>query len=147
MFINDFWNKNGFQMLQIKFYECKNNTNNNKCKSQDEINEYLSLQEISLYYIDTFVKTTQFKHPFQQGIKEVFYYVSNLYTFYLTNYIAHLEMHNDDGFFFSTNHVTDTFKVENLRELTILQKSEHNIQFSLIILKKCTIENIIKYRI
>ena len=56
-------------------------------------------------------------------------------------------MHNDDGFFFSTNHVTDTFKVENLRELTILQKSEHNIQFSLIILKKCTIENIIKYRI
>ena len=26
LYINDFWNNDGFQMLQIKFYECKNTT-------------------------------------------------------------------------------------------------------------------------
>ena len=52
-------------------------------------------------------------------------------SFYLTNYIAHLEMHNDDSFFLSTNHVTDTFKVENLRELTILQKSDFFAQYTI----------------
>ena len=124
LYINDFWNNDGFRMLQVKFYECKNTTERNNCKPQEYIDKYLKLQEISLYYIDNFVKTTNYRKPFERGMKEVFYYVSNSYTFYLTNYIHHLEVHSDDGLLFTTNHIKDSFKVDYLRDLTIYQKSD-----------------------
>ena len=112
LYINDFWNNDGFQMLQIKFYECKNTTKKHNCKPQEYIDKYLRLQEISLYYIDNFIKTTNYNNPFERGMKEVFYYVSNNFTFYLTNYIHHFEIHSDDGLLFTSDHIKDSFKVD-----------------------------------
>ena len=96
----------------------------NNCKPQEYIDKYLRLQEISLYYIDNFIKTTNYNNPFERVMKEVFYYVSNNFTFYLTNYIHHFEIHSDDSLFFTSDHIKDSFKVDYLRDLTIYQKSE-----------------------
>ena len=131
LFINDFWNNDGFQMIQVKFMECQNTTEDQSCKSQEEINQYLKLQEISLYYIDNFVETTSYEEPFKKGIREVFYYISNDYTFYLTNYIQHLQIVSDDGLLFITKKVKDTFIVDNMRDLTNYQKTQYFASYTI----------------
>ena len=54
LYINEFWGNNGFQMLQIKFYDCVNTTEKQDCASTEVIDEYLHLTDLSLYKLTKF---------------------------------------------------------------------------------------------
>ena len=126
LYINEFWGNNGFQMLQIKFYDCVNTTEKQDCASTEVIDEYLHLTDLSLYYMDTFIRTRNYKNPYEKGIRETFYYVSNEFTVSLTEYIRHMEIVSDDGLLFTTNNVMDHFKLDSMVENTIYQRDSLN---------------------
>ena len=122
IFIRDFWGSDGFQMLQIKFYDCKNSSTSQNCAPQEEIDKYLGLTEVSLFTVDNLVKTRDYKHPYERTVKEKFYYVSNNFQVSITEYLKHLTIISDDGLLFTTNKTIDMFQHDYLMDYTIYQR-------------------------
>ena len=131
LYVNEFWGNDKFQMIQIKIYDCQNSTTKHNCASQEEIDSFLGLTEMSVLMVDTLIQTRDYKNPFQRGIKEKFYYVSNKFQVSITEYIQHLEIISDDGLLFTTNESNDTFKIDSLIDYTIYQRdSKTMVSFS-----------------
>lgn len=131
IYVNEFWGNDQFQMIQIKIYDCQNSTTKQNCASQEEIDSFLNLTEMSILMVDNLIQTRDYKNPFQRGIKEKFYYVSNKFQVSITEYIKHLEIVSDDGLLFTTNESNDTFKIDSLIDYTIYQRdSKTMISFS-----------------
>lgn len=131
LYVNEFWGNDKFQMIQIKIYDCQNSTTKQNCASQEEIDSFLGLTEMSVLMVDTLIQTRDYKNPFQRGIKEKFYYVSNKFQVSITEYIQHLEIISDDGLLFTTNESNDTFKIDSLIDYTIYQRdSKTMVSFS-----------------
>ena len=132
LYINEFWGNDGFQMLQVKFYDCRNGTSNITCAPEETIDEYLRLTDLSLFIIDNYITTRDYKHPFRRGPVEKFYYVSRNFQVSLTEYIRHFEVISDDGLLFTTENKQETFKLDNMVDYTIYQReSETFVSFSI----------------
>ena len=124
IYLEEFWGHHNFRMLQIKFYDCVNSTNNNDCASQETIDSFLNLSTLSYYIIDNYVRTNNYKNPFQRALKEYFFYVSNKFLLSLTQYFHHSEIYTDDGFIFTTNNQISSFKIDSMVENTIFNRSD-----------------------
>lgn len=132
IFIREFWGNNGFQMLQVKFYDCKNTSTKQNCASQEEIDSFLKLTDLSFYTIDNFIKTRDYKNPFERGLIEKFYYVSKNFQVSITEYIRHLEVLSDDGLLFTTNKTISSFKIDNIIDYNLNERqSESFVSFSI----------------
>ena len=119
IYLNEYWGNNGFQMLQIKFYDCVNTDeyvikNNITCASEEILKENLNLADLSLYFIDTFISTNNYKNPFQRGIHEYFYDVSKNFLLTLTQYYNHIEINDDSGLIFTTSNKINSFKLSDM---------------------------------
>ena len=119
IYLNEYWGNNGFQMLQIKFYDCVNTNdyvieNNITCASEEILKENLNLADLSLYFIDTFISTNNYKSPFQRGIHEYFYDVSKNFILTLTQYYNHIEINDDSGLIFTTSNKINSFKLSDM---------------------------------
>ena len=119
IYINEYWGNDGFQMLQIKFYDCVQTNeyvieNNITCASEEILKKNLNLADLSLYFINTFISTNNFKSPFQRGVHEYFYDVSKNFLLTLTQYYNHIEIDDDSGFIFSTSNKINSFKLSDI---------------------------------
>ena len=110
IYLKEFWGNNGFQMLQIKFYECKNTSESQKCATEERMLNALSHSEVSIYLIDNYVRTNNYKKPFERGIREIFSEVSINFLVSLTQYYHHTQIISDNGIIFTTNSKIDGFK-------------------------------------
>ena len=119
IFINEFWGNNNFHMLQVKFSDCRNSSSDSSCAPQTEIDEALRLTELTFYTVDTFIKTRDYMHPFERGIQEKFFYVSNQFQVSITEYIRHLDVISDDGLLFTTNKQLNSFKIDSIIDYMI----------------------------
>ena len=114
IYINEFWGNINFHMLQLRFFECQNTTNYNNCKSHDEIIKYLNYKTLSIYIVDNYVSTQNYKNPFARGLKEYFFYITPTHTLSLTQYIHHVIVKSDDGFIFTTNKKQNAFQLHDM---------------------------------
>jgi hypothetical protein len=118
-------------MIQIRFSECQNTTNNTNCKSHDEIIKYLNYTTLSIYIVDNYVSTQNYKKPFAKGLKEYFFYITPTHTLSLTQYIHHVIVKSDDGLIFTTNKKQNAFQLHDMINHDIsYRNSESFIDFS-----------------
>ncbi len=101
LFVNEFWGKDGFQMLQIKIYNCTTIAENkNECSSNKVIKQKLESSIVSYYTLKNYIDTNNYKNPYVRGLQETFYYVSYNRYVSATEYLKHVQVHSDIGFLF-----------------------------------------------
>ena len=102
LFINEFWGHEGFQMLQVKVYNCQAIAQNeSECASFDEIKTKLKSPIISYYSLKNYIDTNNYKDPYVRGLQETFYYVSYKKYISVTQFLKHVQITSDYGFLFS----------------------------------------------
>ena len=115
MYINEFWGNNGFQMLQMKIYNCTALADNiNECASDDIIKEKLTSPIISYYTLKNSIDTNNYKKPFVNGLQETFYYVSYKKFISVTQYLKHIQIHSDKGLLFSEEEIIEDHTVDSM---------------------------------
>ena len=115
MYINEFWGNNGFQMLQMKIYNCTALADNiNECASDDIIKEKLTSPIISYYTLRNSIDTNNYKKPFVNGLQETFYYVSYKKFISVTQYLKHIQIHSDKGLLFSEEEIIEDHTVDSM---------------------------------
>jgi hypothetical protein len=114
IYLKEFWGNNGFQMIQIKFYECKNTTESQKCATEERLYNALSLTELSIYITDNFIRTNNYKEPFQRGVHEIFSVVSINFLVSITQYYRHSQVESDNGLMFTTSSKINGFKKDEI---------------------------------
>ena len=131
IYINDFWGNNNFQMIQIKLFSCDNDTFNNSCKSEEEINSFLFNPILQLYLIDVNINTNNYTNPFQKYLKDKFYYISNKYFLSITEYIHHINMRTDKGIVFSSYKEKNNFTIDSIIDFTVYNRSDTILSFNI----------------
>ena len=117
LFINEFWGNDGFQMLQIKVYNCiAIAENKDECASKEIIKKKLESPIISYYTLKNYIDTNNYNKPFINGIQETFYYVSYKKFISATEYLKHVQIHSDSGIFFSNINNDSDITVDSMVE-------------------------------
>ena len=101
-------------MLQIKFYECKNTTESQKCATEERLYNVLSNTELSIYITDNYIRTNNYKEPFQRGVHEIFSQASINYIVSITQYYRHTQIESDNGIMFTTTSKINGFKKDEM---------------------------------
>ena len=117
IFINEFWGNEGFQMLQIKIYNCSAVAENkSECETNDIIREKLKSLIITYYTLNNYIDTNNYKNPYVRGIKDNFYYVSYKKFYSVTQYLKHVEIHSDVGLLFSSIEINADNTIDSMVE-------------------------------
>ena len=132
IYLKEFWGNNGFQMLQIKFYECKNTTESQKCATEERLHNVLSNTDLSIYITDNYIRTNNYKEPFQRGVHEIFSQVSINYIVSITQYYRHTQVESDNGIMFTTSSKINGFKKDELsKDINYNRTSPNFITYTL----------------
>jgi len=132
IYLKEFWGNNGFQMIQIKFYECKNSTESQKCATEEKIKNALSFTELSIYVSDNFVRTNNYEEPFQRGAHEIFSVASIDFLVKITQFYRHTQVESDNGLMFTTSSKINGFKKDEVtKDINYDRKSSNFITFTL----------------
>ena len=132
IYLKEFWGNNGFQMLQIKFYECKNTTESQKCATEERLHNVLTNTGLSIYITDNYVRTNNYKEPFQRAVHEIFSQVSINYIVSITQYYRHTQVESDNGIMFTTSSKINGFKKDELsKDINYNRTSPNFITYTL----------------
>lgn len=69
--LKDFWGATGFQMIQVKLYECK--AENKGCADETSKSNKLSSSRVVFYSNQYLVETRDHQNPFSELIKNDFF--------------------------------------------------------------------------
>jgi len=117
LFINEFWGHEGFQMLQVKIYNCQAIAQNeSECASFDEIRAKLKSPIVSYYTLKNYIDTNNYKNPYVPGLQETFYYVSYKKYISATQYLKHIQITSDYGLLFSKEENNSDSTVDSMVE-------------------------------
>ena len=119
LFINEFWGHEGFQMLQVKVYNCQAIAEDKReCADHNEIKSKLKSPIISYYTLKNYIDTNNYKNPYVPGLQETFYYVSYKKYMSATEYLKHVQITSDYGLLF--------YKEENNSDSTVDSMVEYS---------------------
>ena len=125
LYINEFWGNDGFQMLQIKFFNCAAVAENiSECSNDDIIKEKLTSTIVTYYTLKNYVDTNNYKNPFVRGLQETFYYVSYKKFISVTQYLKNIEVHSDVGYLFSKEEIIKDHTVDSMIEYSETEQEE-----------------------
>ena len=117
LFINEFWGNDGFQMIQIKLYNCSTLAQKeDECESNDLILEKLKSAIVTYYSLNNYIDTNNYKNPYVKGIEDNFYYVSHKKSYSVTQYLKHVEIHSDIGLIFKEEEINGDNEVDSMVE-------------------------------
>ena len=117
LYVNEFWGHEGFQMLQMKIFNCTAVAENiSECSSDDIIKEKLTSPIITYYTLKNYIDPNNYKHPFVRGLQETFYYVSYNTFISATQYLKNIEVHSDVGLLFSKEEIIKDHTVDSMIE-------------------------------
>jgi len=64
-----------FDYLDIKFYKCKNSTDNgNHCKTDAEIDSKIASSTLQMRFVNKYVDFSDYSHPIKPYIEEEFFW-------------------------------------------------------------------------
>ena len=149
LFINEFWGNDGFQMLQIKVYNCTAIAEDkNECQPNNIIQEKLKSAIITYYTLKNNIDTNNFQHPYIRGLEEAFYYVSYKKYISVTEYLKHVEIHSDIGLLFYQEEIHPDSTVDSMKEFTEIEPDDGKLfTISLQLTNKIEIYNRSYYKI
>ena len=149
LFINEFWGNDGFQMLQIKIYNCTAlATNKDECEPNDIIKEKLQSPIITYYTLKNYIDTNNYKNPYVRGLEETFYYVSYKKFISATEYLKHVQIHSDIGLLFNKEIINSDNTVYSMVEYSETDQEDGKIfTMSLQLTNKIDIYNRSYYKI
>ena len=149
LFINEFWGNDGFQMLQIKVYNCTAIAEDkNECQPNNIIQEKLKSAIITYYTLKNNIDTNNFQHPYIRGLEEAFYYVSYKKYISVTEYLKHVEIHSDIGLLFYQEEIHPDSTVDSMKEFTEIEPDDGKLfAISLQLTNKIEIYNRSYYKI
>ena len=125
LYVNEFWGNEGFQMLQIKFFNCAAVAENiSECSKDDIIKEKLTSTIVTYYTLKNYVDTNNYKNPFVRGLQETFYYVSYKKFISVTQYLKNIEVHSDVGYLFSKEEIIKDHTVDSMIEYSETEQEE-----------------------
>ena len=125
LYVNEFWGNDGFQMLQIKFFNCAAVAENiSECSKDDIIKEKLTSTIVTYYTLKNYVDTNNYKNPFVRGLQETFYYVSYKKFISVTQYLKNIEVHSDVGYLFSKEEIIKDHTVDSMIEYSETEQEE-----------------------
>ena len=125
LFINEFWGNDGFQMLQIKIFNCTAIAENkNECQPNNIIKEKLKSPIITYYTLKNNIDTNNFHYPFIHGLEETFYYVSYKKFISVTEYLKHVEIHSDVGLLFSKEEISADNTLDSMKEFSEIEQDD-----------------------
>ena len=125
LYVNEFWGNDGFQMLQIKFFNCAAVAENiSECSNDDVIKEKLTSTIVTYYTLKNYVDTNNYKNPFVRGLQETFYYVSYKKFISVTQYLKNIEVHSDVGYLFSKEEIIKDHTVDSMIEYSETEQEE-----------------------
>ena len=125
LYVNEFWGNDGFQMLQIKFFNCAAVAENiSECSNDDIIKEKLTSTIVTYYTLKNYVDTNNYKNPFVRGLQETFYYVSYKKFISVTQYLKNIEVHSDVGYLFSKEEIIKDHTVDSMIEYSETEQEE-----------------------
>ena len=128
IYINEFWGNDGFQMLQIKIFNCTAVAEDiSQCADNDIIKEKLRTPIISYYTLKNYIDTNNYKNPFVRGLQETFYYVSYKKFISVTQYLKHVQIHSDKGFLFSEEEIIKDHTIDSLIEYSEADQEDGKI--------------------
>lgn len=97
--LKDFWGASGFQMIQVKLYECKNE--NKGCADKTSKSDKLSSSRVVFYSNQYLVETRNHQNPFSELIKNDFFLSNYKKKNDITQYLEYVDVISDDGWVFS----------------------------------------------
>ena len=119
LYINEFWGNDGFQMLQIKLYNCSALAENKEqCESNNIIHEKLKSAIITYYSLNNYIDTNNYTNPYVRGIEDNFYYISYKKYYSVTQYLKHIQIHSDVGLIFKEEEINADNSVHSMVEYT-----------------------------
>ena len=128
LFINEFWDNDGFQMLQIKIYNCSAIAQNeNECESNDRMKEKLKSIIVSYYSLKNYIDTNNYTDPFIHGLQESFYYVSYKKFISATQYLKHVRIQTDIGYLFDRFEITEDNTIDSNVEYSEIEQEDGKI--------------------
>ena len=149
LFINEFWGNDGFQMLQIKIYNCTAIAEDkNECQPNNIIQEKLKSMIITYYTLKNNIDTNNFQHPYIRGLEESFYYASYKKYISVTEYLKHVRIHSDVGLLFYKEEIHPDSTVDSIKEFTEIEPEDGKLfGISLQLTNKIDIYNRSYYKI
>ena len=149
LFINEFWGNDGFQMLQIKVYNCTAIAEDkNECQPNNIIQEKLKSAIITYYTLKNNIDTNNFQNPYIRGLDEEFYYASYKKYISVTEYLKHVEIHSDIGLLFYKEEIHPDSTVDSMKEFTEVEPDDGKLfAVSLQLTNKIEIYNRSYYKI
>ena len=128
LYINEFWGNDGFQMLQIKIYNCNAIAEDkSECESNDIIQEKLKSPIITYYTLKNQIDTNNFQNPYVRGLEETYYYVSYKKFISVTEYLKHVQIHTDRGLIFNKEEITADNMVDSMTEFSEIEPEDGKI--------------------
>ena len=109
-FMKDYWH-----YIQINFTKCENETYNNKCKSEEEINELLNGGYLGIFFPDYSFEPNKYNKPYKTYVKNIYKSFSIKYYEDIFLYLKLVEIITDSGYFFEKK------KTENFSTYDFLQ--------------------------
>jgi hypothetical protein len=90
------------ELYKINFSKCENSTYYNKCKTEEEINEYLNGGYIEIFFHDNSLEPTNFYKPYKSYIRNLYKSFSIKYYEEIFLYIKFIKIVTDSGYFFDS---------------------------------------------
>ena len=94
-YMQESWN-----FIQFNFMKCVNSTENNNCKSENEINTILNEGFIGMFIPDNAIESSKFKIPYRTYIRNLYKEFSIKYYENIVLYFKLVEVITDSGYFF-----------------------------------------------
>jgi len=95
-YMKEYWN-----YIKLNFSKCENSTYNNKCKSEEIINEYLNGGYIGIFIHDNSVEPTNYYKPYKTYIRNLYKSFSIKYYEEIFVYLKFINFVTDSGYFFN----------------------------------------------
>ena len=149
LFINEFWDHEGFQMLQIKLYNCSALAENkSECAPNDIIQEKLQSPIVTFYSLKNYIDTNNYQNPFIHGLEESFYYVSYKKFISATQYLKHIQIKSDIGYLFEKFEISEDCTIDSNVEYSEYDQEDGKIfTMSIQLTNKIDIYNRSYYKI
>ena len=101
--IEGYWNENNITYLYVNLNKCQNSSeNNNSCKSDEEINQFIDDKYINMYIRSPNVDNGNFEQPFMPELQIYYQQLSSKLYKYIEFYLQKTTVSNDVGWFFQS---------------------------------------------
>ncbi len=128
--------KEDWNYIHLNFSKCENSTYYNKCKTEEEINEYLNGGYIEIFIHDNSLEPTNFYTPYKSYIRNLMKSFSIKYYEEIFLYIKLIKIVTDSGYFFDSKQSINFTAYDYLDNNIDFRESKNFLTLSLYLHQK-----------